>query len=209
MVAGMFIIFVFPGFYAPTLVGDSPHIGVHWKSAIVEYDPKNENVKGSVPHNRISSFPFCIAQQVRQRTRSTQFQAFGNPVHRHGRFLAQPARQRHFIFSPARPLCPPTNPRSPHPPLSKRTTQGRQAARAQREMISWRLPVRLSLGGGGCDFAPLRLKRGGFWGICQEYILDKRAPDTRFDQCLQGFRVLKKGVIMTCTNSAFYAKIFK
>jgi hypothetical protein len=43
MVAGMFVIFVFPGFYAPTLVGDSPHIGMHWKSAIVEYDPKNEN----------------------------------------------------------------------------------------------------------------------------------------------------------------------
>jgi hypothetical protein len=28
-----------------------------------------------------------------------------------------------------------------------------------------------------------------FLGACQEYILDKKAPDTRFDQCLQGFCV--------------------
>jgi hypothetical protein len=46
-----------------------------------------------------------------------------------------------------------------------------------------------------------------FFDVCQEYILDKTAPDTRFDQCLQGFRVLKKGVTMACTNSALCAKM--
>jgi hypothetical protein len=40
---------------------------------------------------------------------------------------------------------------------------------------------------------------------CQEYILDRKAAGTRFDQCLQGFRVLKIVVIMTCTKSAIYA----
>jgi hypothetical protein len=44
-----------------------------------------------------------------------------------------------------------------------------------------------------------------FLAPCQEYMLDKTARDTRFDQCLQGFRVLKKVVIMTCTKSAFCA----
>jgi hypothetical protein len=53
------------------------------------------------------------------------------------------------------------------------------------------------------------VKKALFPGACQEYILDKEAADTRFDQCLQGFRVLKKVVIMTCTNSAFYAKILQ
>jgi len=57
------------------------------------------------------------------------------------------------------------------------------------------------------------VRRGGekapFWGSCQEYILDKTSPDTPFGQCLQGFRVLKKVVTMTCTISAFCAKIFK
>jgi hypothetical protein len=48
-----------------------------------------------------------------------------------------------------------------------------------------------------------------FLGACQEYILDKKAPDTRFDQCLQGFRDLKKAATMACTNSAFCAKIAK
>ncbi len=47
----------------------------------------------------------------------------------------------------------------------------------------------------------------GFLGVCQEYILDKQAPDTRFDQCLQGVRVLKISVTMTCTLSALCAKI--
>ena len=46
-------------------------------------------------------------------------------------------------------------------------------------------------------------------GFCQEYILDKQAPDTRFDQCLQGFRVIKKAPTMACTNSALCAKIAK
>jgi hypothetical protein len=46
-----------------------------------------------------------------------------------------------------------------------------------------------------------------FFAPCQEYILDKKAPGTRFDQCLQGFRVTKKVVIMTCTLSAFCAKM--
>jgi hypothetical protein len=49
------------------------------------------------------------------------------------------------------------------------------------------------------------VKKARFLVLRQEYILDKRAPDTIFCQCLQGFRVLKKGVIMACTNSAFYA----
>jgi hypothetical protein len=69
--------------------------------------------KKGPPHNRISSFPFCIAQQVRQGTRSTQVQSFGISVQRQGRFLAQPARQRRFILSQARPLCPPTNTATP------------------------------------------------------------------------------------------------
>jgi hypothetical protein len=50
-------------------------------------------------------------------------------------------------------------------------------------------------------------KKPAFLGCCQEYILDKEAADTRFGQCLQGFRVTKKVVIMTCTISAFGAKI--
>jgi hypothetical protein len=49
----------------------------------------------------------------------------------------------------------------------------------------------------------------GFWGACQEYILDKKAPDTRFVQCLQGFRVMKKAATMACTNSAFCAKLLQ
>jgi hypothetical protein len=53
------------------------------------------------------------------------------------------------------------------------------------------------------------LKTGRFLGTCQEYILDNKAPDTCFGQCLQGFRVLKKVVTMTCTVSAFCAKIAK
>jgi hypothetical protein len=36
------------------------------------------------------------------------------------------------------------------------------------------------------------VKKPGFWSACQEYILDKEAPDTRISQCLQGFRVVKK-----------------
>jgi hypothetical protein len=59
--------------------------------------------------NPASSFLFCIAQEVRQRIRSTRVQSFGDPLQDHGRFLPQPARQRHSIFSPHRPLCPPTN----------------------------------------------------------------------------------------------------
>ena len=53
----------------------------------------------------------------------------------------------------------------------------------------------------------LWLKTPPISGVCQQYILDKQEPDTRFDQCLQGFRVLKKGVTMTCTISAVYAII--
>jgi hypothetical protein len=49
------------------------------------------------------------------------------------------------------------------------------------------------------------VKNARFLCLRQEYILDKTPPDTRFCQYLQGFRVLKKGVIMACTNSAFYA----
>jgi hypothetical protein len=57
------------------------------------------------------------------------------------------------------------------------------------------------------DWHPWRgggaVKKPGFLGACQEYILDKKAPDTHFGQCLRGFRVLKKVAIMTCTISAF------
>jgi hypothetical protein len=40
-------------------------------------------------------------------------------------------------------------------------------------------------------------------------ILDNKAPGTRFGQCLQGFRVIKKVPTMGCTISAFYAKILQ
>ena len=54
--------------------------------------------------------------------------------------------------------------------------------------------------------APGRImKKPGFLGACQEYILDNKAPGARFGQCLRGFRVLKKVVIMTCAISAFCA----
>ena len=57
----------------------------------------------------------------------------------HGPFLPQPARPRHFMFRPPRPLCPPTNPPLPQrlrrdksaaarTPSPKRTTQGRQGS---------------------------------------------------------------------------------
>src|SRR5208282_4516749 len=49
------------------------------------------------------------------------------------------------------------------------------------------------------------LKKCGFLGACQEYILDKKAPDTLFCQCLQGFCDLKKAATMACTISAFCA----
>ena len=52
---------------------------------------------------------------------------------------------------------------------------------------------------------PLPVKKAGFWGVCQEYILDKTAPDTRFDQCLQGFRVENLSVLRRCQNSALSA----
>jgi hypothetical protein len=53
------------------------------------------------------------------------------------------------------------------------------------------------------------VKKSGFWAACQEYILDNKAPDTRFVQCLQGFRVITKLPTMGCTLSAFCAKIFE
>jgi hypothetical protein len=48
-------------------------------------------------------------------------------------------------------------------------------------------------------------EKARFMGCCQENILDKQAPDTRFGQCLQGFRVIKKVATMACTNSALCA----
>jgi hypothetical protein len=51
------------------------------------------------------------------------------------------------------------------------------------------------------------VKKALFFGSCQEYILDKEAPDTRFAQCLQVFRVEKKPPTMGCTNFAVYAII--
>jgi hypothetical protein len=41
--------------------------------------------------------------------------------------------------------------------------------------------------------------------ILPRNILDTKGPDTRFYQCLQGFRVFKKAVIMTCTKTALCA----
>jgi hypothetical protein len=49
------------------------------------------------------------------------------------------------------------------------------------------------------------MKNSRFLDACQEYILDKKTPDMRFDQCLQGFRDLKKAATMACTISAFCA----
>jgi hypothetical protein len=95
--------------------------------------------------------------------------------------------------------------------LPKRTTQGivlpstpkafgaKRAHRAQREGAK-----------NGFFYVILVIfvvKKGPVFGACQEYILDTKAPDTRFDQCLQGFRVFKKVVIMTCTIYAVYAII--
>jgi hypothetical protein len=47
-------------------------------------------------------------------------------------------------------------------------------------------------------------QKAPFCGLSRN-ILDTKGPDTRFHQYLQGFRVLKKVVIMTCTKSALYA----
>ncbi len=49
------------------------------------------------------------------------------------------------------------------------------------------------------------VKKRVFLGAGQESILDKKAPDTPFDQCLQGFRILKKPPTMSCTILAFCA----
>jgi hypothetical protein len=51
------------------------------------------------------------------------------------------------------------------------------------------------------------MKNPVFGGDCQQYILDKQAPGTRFDQCLQGFCALKKPSIMEGGLSALCAKI--
>ena len=40
-------------------------------------------------------------------------------------------------------------------------------------------------------------------------ILDNKAADTRFDQCLQGFRIIKKAPTMSCTISAVCAKLLQ
>jgi hypothetical protein len=42
-----------------------------------------------------------------------------------------------------------------------------------------------------------------------ENILDKKAPDTHFGQCLQRFRVTKKFPTMGCTISALCAKLLQ
>ena len=51
------------------------------------------------------------------------------------------------------------------------------------------------------------VKKPGFWGVCQENIIDKWTIDTRFDQCLQGFRSLKISVTMSCGILALCAII--
>jgi hypothetical protein len=48
-------------------------------------------------------------------------------------------------------------------------------------------------------------KRDAFRAFCQENIVDIARFDSNFRQCLQGFRVLKISVIMTCTSFAVYA----
>jgi hypothetical protein len=59
------------------------------------------------------------------------------------------------------------------------------------------------------EISEIRGEKPRFRRSCQEYILDNKAHDTRFDQCLQGFRGLKKPPTMGCTNSAFYAKFLQ
>jgi hypothetical protein len=53
----------------------------------------------------------------------------------------------------------------------------------------------------------LGVKKPVFWSDCQENILDICVLDTRFDQCLQGFRSRKKPFPGKCTNLALYAKM--
>jgi hypothetical protein len=49
------------------------------------------------------------------------------------------------------------------------------------------------------------VKKGPVFVLLSRNILDNEAPDIRFDQCLQGFRVIKKAPTMRCTVSAFCA----
>jgi hypothetical protein len=103
-----------------------------------------------------------------------------------------PPRRRHY---------PPTNPKEPF---------DHKAHRAQRHLPS--------PGFGAARERQKRqfffvtsvvfvVKKARFLCLRQEYILDTTPPDTHFCQCLQGFRFLKKGVTMACTNSAFCAII--
>ena len=59
------------------------------------------------------------------------------------------------------------------------------------------------------EISEIRGEKVRFLDACQEYILDKKAPGTRFDQCLQGFRVIKEAPTMGCTISALCAKILQ
>jgi len=95
-------------------------------------------------------------------------------------------------------------PRKLFPPESFRGPEFAACRAISSAVVSTKVEA---FGGGGC--VPLRQTIPGFSRSCQEYILDKEAPDTRFDQCLQGFRVLKKVVTMTCTNSAFCANLLQ
>jgi hypothetical protein len=63
---------------------------------------------------------------------------------------------------------------------------------------------------GNCSLLiPRHQQKAWIFSACQEYMVDKKAPDTRFDQCLQGFRVLKKLPTMGCTVFPVYAKILE
>ena len=67
-------------------------------------------------------------------------------------------------------------------------------------------------GTGGIDLSCIRLGqplgmagKPCFWDACQEFILDKKTPGMRFDQCLQGFCSLKISVTMSCGDLAVWA----
>jgi hypothetical protein len=55
----------------------------------------------------------------------------------------------------------------------------------------------------------IRGKKARFLACCQENILDTKASDNRYDQCLQGFRSSKISVTMSCGTFAVYANMRK
>jgi hypothetical protein len=56
-------------------------------------------------------------------------------------------------------------------------------------------------------FIHIRAAKNAIFCVLSRNILDTKGPDPRFHQYLQGFRVFKKVVIMTCTKSVLCAII--